>query len=313
MKQAIIFTRDIETTKELITKTNEIYKDKKIKVAAIIFKEEEAKEISNYGADEIYLIENLNKKPNKIVTETLAELIKSKETALIIMESTKDNREIAARLAAKINAGYITDCINFKLDKDDKIIGERYVYASKAIEKIKIQTKTAILTIPKRTFKAEPQYKKEGKVIKINIKEVQPEIEILEIKKKRLEGIPLESAERLVVIGRGVKKKEDCNKIIEFAKELKAQVSCSRPIAADLKWFNEWVGLSGHKVNPKLYVGVGVSGAIQHLAGIQGSKIIVAVNKDPEAPIFQAADYGILGDLYQIIPKIIEEIKNIRK
>jgi electron transfer flavoprotein alpha subunit len=90
-------------------------------------------------------------------------------------------------------------------------------------------------------------------------------------------------------------------------------VGCTRPVAADLKWFTEWVGLSGHMVKPKLYIGVGVSGAIQHIAGIKDSKIVVAVNNDPNAPIFNACDYGIVGDLYEVLPELIREIKALKE
>ncbi|MFX1598811.1 MAG: electron transfer flavoprotein subunit alpha/FixB family protein, partial [Promethearchaeota archaeon] len=118
-------------------------------------------------------------------------------------------------------------------------------------------------------------------------------------------------AKIVVSAGRGFKKKEDLELIRELATLLEGEVGSSRPLAADLKWLSEdhWVGLSGHKVKPDLYIAIGISGQIQHLAGMRDSKIIVAINSDEEAPILSVADYGLVANLYQAIPKLIEAIK----
>ena len=122
----------------------------------------------------------------------------------------------------------------------------------------------------------------------------------------------LQDAEIIVSCGRGFKNKEDIKLIEELAEVLKGRtVGCSRPISADLKWLSEdhWIGLSGHKVKPKLYIACGISGQIQHIAGMRDSGIIVAINKDPEALIFKSADYGIVGDLYEVLPKLTNAVK----
>ncbi|MGB9779108.1 MAG: electron transfer flavoprotein subunit alpha/FixB family protein, partial [Candidatus Bathyarchaeales archaeon] len=109
--------------------------------------------------------------------------------------------------------------------------------------------------------------------------------------------------------GRGLEKKEDTTLLEELAQILNGQVGNTRPLAEDRKWFTEWVGLSGHKVKPKLYIACGISGVIQHVAGIRDAKVIVAINKDENAPIFEVADYGVVGDLYQILPALKETLK----
>jgi len=113
----------------------------------------------------------------------------------------------------------------------------------------------------------------------------------------------------LVCCGRGLEKKDDMKLLQELAEVLGGQVGCSRPLVEDRKWFSEWIGLSGHKVKPKLYVACGISGVIQHVAGIRDSKVIVAINRDPEAPIFEIADYGVVGNLYEVLPALKEALQ----
>ncbi len=137
---------------------------------------------------------------------------------------------------------------------------------------------------------------------------------IIKVQEMKTAGVNVEDAEIIVSCGRGLKDKNDIKMIQELADVLKGKtVGCSRPLAADLKWLPEehWIGLSGHKVKPKLYIAAGISGQIQHIAGMRDSGIIVAINKDPEAPIFELADFGIVGDIFTILPELISEIKKV--
>jgi electron transfer flavoprotein alpha subunit len=133
--------------------------------------------------------------------------------------------------------------------------------------------------------------------------------EVVDTKPLEMSNVRIEEAEVIVSCGRGLEKKKDRTLLDELAEVLCGQVGCSRPLAEDRKWFSEWVGLSGHKVKPKLYIACGISGVIQHVAGIRDAKVIVAINKDEQAPIFEIADYGVVGDLYQILPALEEAIK----
>jgi electron transfer flavoprotein alpha subunit len=139
-------------------------------------------------------------------------------------------------------------------------------------------------------------------------------LKIAAVEEKSRGAVRLEEADIIVSVGRGFKKKEDIQMAFELAKVLGGQVGCSRPIAADLKWLPEehWVGLSGKKVKPKLYLAVGISGQPQHIAGILDSRIIAAINNDPSAPIFQNADYGVVEDLYKIVPILINKISKLK-
>lgn len=261
----------------------------------------------DYGIDKLHIMKDLK---SIYEAEAIIEKVaKEFDSKLIILESNKNNKEMAARIASKLNAGYIADCIDLKLDADGNIIASRMTYAFKAIETIKSTSKVTVMTMPRRFVKPEAKWKVKCEIVY----EVAPKIEakttIIDVKKKELGAVPLETAEIIVSCGRGFKRKEDIKLAEELANLLGGIVACSRPLAADLKWFNEWVGLSGHKVSPRLYFAIGISGAMQHLAGIQGAKIVVAVNKDAEAPMIKSADYGVVADLYEFIPKLIEKLK----
>jgi electron transfer flavoprotein alpha subunit len=144
-----------------------------------------------------------------------------------------------------------------------------------------------------------------------NVRE--PRTETVETRPTQASSVRIEEAEVIISCGRGLEKKEDKALLEELAKPLCGQVGCSRPLAEDRKWFSEWVGLSGHKVKPKLYIACGISGVIQHVAGIRDAKIIVAINKDPEAPIFEIADYAVVGNLYEVLPALTEAIRKRRR
>jgi electron transfer flavoprotein alpha subunit len=151
-----------------------------------------------------------------------------------------------------------------------------------------------------------------GEVVKQAVQVPVSASRIVKVQERKSEGVNVEDAEIIVSCGRGLKKKEDIRLVSELADALKGRtVGCSRPIAADLKWLSEdhWIGLSGHKVKPKLYVACGISGQIQHIAGMRDSGVVVAINKDPEALIFKSADYGIVGDLYEVLPRLTSAIK----
>jgi len=307
MKNVIIFSESYEALIEISTKIREVMGREAV-ISAVTTSEANIKgDLGGYGINKVYIVEGLRSIEDAV--NIIREMHEREKSKLVVFESNKFNREVAVKVAVKIEAGYIADCIDFKLDLDGKVIGRRMIYASKAIESIKILSDTAVMTMPRRITEAKGQWDFKCEIIREKVKPVEPKILLMDVKKKELSAVPLESAEVIVAVGRGVRRREDCKMIEDLAKILGGIVSCSRPVAADLKWFNEWIGLSGHKVSPKLYIAVGISGAIQHLAGIQNAKIVVAINKDSEAPLIKSADYGVVADLYEFIPKLIEKLK----
>ena len=313
----LVYSDNKKLTVEMIGKAVEIAKEQKKKVTAVVIgkpDENLAKEYISYGADQVFVVEtNLESFKAEEYADILVNVVKETSIETILIGSNKNGKELSARLGGKLNAGCVVDSNNIYV-KNNKLIAERIVYSGNAIAVEQFNSKPAIVTIPSKAF--DPLKKddsRKGEIVKKKIDIEKSPSKIIKVQDMKTEGVNVEDAEIIVSCGRGFKKKEDIKLVEELADVIKGKtVGCSRPIAADLKWLSEdhWIGLSGHKVKPKLYIAAGISGQIQHIAGMRDSGIIVAINKDPEALIFKSADYGIVGDLYEVIPKLTEAIKS---
>jgi electron transfer flavoprotein alpha subunit len=312
----LVYSDNKKITFEMLSKATEIAKEQSKKVtAAIIGKSDEnlAKEYISYGADQVFIAESdFESFKAEEYSDIFAKIVKEIGAATILIGSNKNGKELSARLGGKLNAGCVVDSNNIYV-KNNKLMAERVVYSGNAIAIEKFNTTPAIVTIPSKAF--DPLKKDEsrkGEIIKKKLESEKSTSKILKVQEMKSEGVNVEDAEIIVSCGRGFKNKDDIKLVQELANILKGKtVGCSRPIAADLKWLSEdhWIGLSGHKVKPKLYIAAGISGQIQHIAGMRDSGIIVAINKDPEALIFKSADYGIVGDLYEVLPKLTDAVK----
>jgi electron transfer flavoprotein alpha subunit len=301
---------------ELLNKGREISDGLGKKLTAVIIgksDESTAKDYISYGADIVHIAEtNLDSFKAEEYTDILKKIIDETGSETILIGSNKNGKELASRLAGKLDSGCVIDCMNLYI-KNKKLTVERVVYSGNAIAVEEFNSKPEIVTIPSKVFDPlEKDSKRKGEITKKKYDAEKHNSKILNVQKMKTGGVNVEDAEIIVSCGRGIKNKEDIKMVEELADVIKGRtVGCSRPIAADLKWLPEdhWIGLSGHKVKPKLYIAAGISGQIQHIAGMRDSGVIVAINKDPEALIFKSADYGIVGDIYEVLPKLTNAIK----
>lgn len=300
------FSEDAETAFEILTKGREIADAVKSELAVIAF-ERYGKEDTYiaYGADKVYFIDS--EPQADLVVECISSLINQYKPKTLLIGGTRLGREIAPRIAQRLGVGCATDCIAFSLEQEHLIV-RRFVLGGRFIATQRFLREPRIVTVPPGRFEKKFDKDRKGEIIKTSLQPVVPKVQVLEIKGKTPQELRIEEADIIVSVGRGLKKKEDLKLIASLAEILGGAVGCSRSVAADLKWLPEehWVGLSGHKVKPKLYIAIGISGQGQHIAGIRDAKTIIAINNDPNAPIFKACDYGIVGDLYEIVPKLIE-------
>jgi electron transfer flavoprotein alpha subunit len=272
-----------------------------------------------HGADKIISLEDplLNAFQVDTYTDALTELINQYKPDVLLIGATRNGLEFAPRLAERLKTGCVTEATGLTLDAEKRfLLMDRVAWGGNVVETQISRAKPQIATIPKGLFSALPaDPSRKGEIIKLQPKIKPPSTKLLETKPKTTKGVKLTDAQVIVAFGRGVRKKEDIAIIEHFAKTVNAAIGCSRPIAEDLGWLPEeqYIGLSGQKVSPKLYFAFGISGQIQHLTGIRSSRIIVAINNDPKAPIFEFSDYGLVADLYEAIPALTNAIKQLSK
>jgi len=272
-------------------------------------------EISKFGPDFIILVQHnalADYSPDGY-RDAFLEAINQERPKVILAAGTAMGKDIAPRIAAKIDAGLATDCLAIEVS-DDAMIATRPVFAGKVLQKLKITSSTKIATLKPNTFKAEqvsahaPSFRKITPQIDPSPwRAVLKSIQEPEVKKQ-----DVSEASIIVSGGRGMKGPEGYKILEDLAATLGGTVGASRA-AVDAGWRShaDQVGQTGKIISPNLYIACGISGAVQHQVGMVNSKIIVAINKDPEAPIFKFADYGIVGDLFEIIPALTKEVKKL--
>jgi len=274
---------------------------------------ENAESIGNHGISKVvhYKNEQLLNYSSSAYAEILADHFNTSGSDILIISNTSLGKDIAPFVSVKAEAGLLMDCLKLSVNSNE-IIASRPVYAGKSIIECKITSAKKIFTLRPNVFGlGEP----ESLQADVEVKEVEnPNLKTKVIEIKKSEG-KLDVAEAEVIIsgGRGMKGPENFSMIEDLAGVLGGAVGASRAVV-DAGWrpHGEQVGQTGKTVSPNLYIAVGISGAIQHLAGMSSAKYIVAINKDKDAPIFSIADYGIAGDLFEVLPALTEEIKKIK-
>ncbi|MEL4024267.1 electron transfer flavoprotein subunit alpha/FixB family protein [Lysinibacillus endophyticus] len=270
--------------------------------------------LQQYGADTIYLVDNpkLDQYTPSAYLQAMSELIQTIKPDAIIMGHTAAGKDLAPRLAARLGIGLVSDVTDLAIENDE-IVFTRPIYSGKAFQKKKSTSQIVFATIrPNNIPILEEDQTKVANIVSHSIDITDLRTVIKEVVKKASTGVDLSEAKIIVSGGRGVKSADGFDVLKELADVLGAGVGASRG-ACDAGFcdYSMQIGQTGKVVTPDLYIACGISGAIQHLAGMSNSKIIVAINKDPEAPIFKVADYGIVGDLFEVVPLLTEEFKKV--
>ncbi len=268
--------------------------------------------LGKYGVKKILHANNevLNNFDAQSYTKAIAQAVEASAATVVVFAGNADGKAIAPRLSARLKAGLVAGAVALP-DTSNGFIVKKNVFSGKAFAKISLSTAVKIITVSPNAYKIVAD---EGtaEVVAFNPAVDAPKVKVTAINKVTGE-VPLSEAEVVVSGGRGLKGPENWGMIEELAHLLHAATACSRPVA-DIGWrpHHEHVGQTGLAIAPNLYIAIGISGAIQHLAGVNRSKVIVVINKDAEAPFFKAADYGIVGDAFEVVPKIIEAVKQLK-
>jgi len=273
-----------------------------------------AAEMGQYGAAKVYVADSgdLAEYNGDAYANAAAKVIEDAKPGIVLVGASVQGKDLAPRLSAKLGAGLASDCTELDV-ADGKLTVKRPIYAGKAFASITFKTDMQIASVrPNVLTLGEADSGASAEVAKVDAAVGEVKSKVLKTEKTAGDKIELTEAEVIVSGGRGMKGPENYNILEELASVLGAAVGASRA-AVDAGWrpHTDQVGQTGKTVNPNLYIAAGISGAIQHLAGMSSSKCIVAINKDPEAPIFKVADYGIVGDLFKVVPIMTEEMKKV--
>ena len=283
--------------------------------AAVIFTDDPSAyvdELSNYGVKEIIHISGLQEKDSRpeIWAQQLTEIIRGQGLADFIGTHSAQGKDLLPRVAAHLEAPLATDCLGIDFENG---VATKPIYAGKVTARVKLTGQHRLFTLrPNTITPAEAGQNSPPEIKNVSATPATPLSEIKEIVKSAAGRIDLTEAQIIVSGGRGIKSQENFKILEQMADCLGAAVGASRA-AVDSGYATQdiQVGQTGKTVNPVLYIACGISGAIQHFAGMKTSKVIIAINKDPEAPIFKKADFGIVGDLFEVVPVLTEELKKV--
>jgi electron transfer flavoprotein alpha subunit len=269
-----------------------------------------AEDAGRYGAKKLYTA-NLGDYNTETYTAALAQVCKDVQPAVVLFGGTSNGRDLAPRLAARLDVGVASDVDQLKW-KDGKLRARRPVYSGKAFATVEITSTPAIATTRPNAFPAEEAGGGAAEVVEISVAG-DSKTKLVDTKIPEAGEMTIAEADIIVSGGRGLKEAQNFSHVRDLAHAIGGAVGASRA-TVDAGWIDHQhqVGQTGRVVSPNLYIAAGISGAIQHLAGMSSSKHIVAINKDPEAPIFRIADLGVVGDLFQVLPALTEEVKKAK-
>ena len=267
-----------------------------------------------YGADKIHALggEGLELYQPDVYTSAIVDVFSNGDHSAVVIAATAMGKDLAPRIAGRLDCPLAADVI--AVDGGDEIVVTRSLYAGKVLAKIKVVASKVVISVRPNVFTA-TENAKAGTVETGSVPEVERRANTAEIKAPESARLDVAEAPVVVAGGRGLKEAENFKLLEELAEAFgDAAIGASRAVV-DAGWrpHADQVGQTGKTVSPPLYIAIGISGAIQHLAGMRTSQVIVAINKDPDAPIFKVADYGIVGDLFEVVPKLTEEVRKIRE
>ena len=281
-------------------------------VTAVSINADDPNELGNYGVDKVLNVSNNNLKDFNagLYASVIKQAYEKESSNLAVLSSSSNAKYLGSLLSVKINAGYITNVIEIPKQFDPLTV-KRNSFTNKAFEYAKVNSKHSLLAISKNSHGV-IENKTNVQIETFEVSLASSEINVKSTEKAS-NKVTIADAEIVVSGGRGLKGPENWGMIEELADVLGAATACSKPVS-DLGWrpHSEHVGQTGKLVSSNLYIAIGISGAIQHLAGINSSKVKVVINTDSEAPFFKAADYGIVGDAFEVVPKLIEGLKTFK-
>jgi electron transfer flavoprotein alpha subunit len=312
--------RPREASLELLAAAHRLKELLQEDITAVILGKEvsESKLLAAYGAEKVIVAEHdlLEHYTSDAYTKVLSKIVLDNKPSVVLYPATPNCRDLASKMAARLKTGLAADCTDLKVNENKQLVQIRPDFGGKDLSEILTKTRPQMVTVRPGAFKKLEPKSSKAKVQKVKV-ELKPEdirVRILNIKKARVEGSDdLLKSPIVASAGMGFGSKENMQIFEEFVKTIGASQGASRPVV-ERGWLarDRQVGQSGKTVAPKLYFAIGISGSVQHRVGMENSEFIVAINSDPDAPIFKFCNFGIVGDLFKVLPLITEEVRKIK-
>ena len=309
MAGIFVFSEENAVARQLLTAGLELKAAMQLPLSVITTDAGEADAFIHLGAEKVFVLKAPGAWPEGLA-KVVADVAGREQASVLLVGGTLRGKDIAGKVAALLKAGLVSDAQKLKF-ANGSLETTRLLYAGLALCEDTVAL-PAVVTVPPHTFaEPAPSAARQGVVQAV---EAAPDtrVTISNVHPIKSEGVDITTASKLVSVGRAFLRKEDLGLAGDLAKAIGAEISCTRGVAEDYHWLpiERYIGISGQKVKPDLYLAVGISGQVQHIVGIRESKFIAAVNSDERAPIFEASDYGIVGDMYEVLPLLTKALKH---
>jgi len=309
----LCFSVEEECWAELLTVSAQFARDLNASLALVVLasgEKEDYARFGGFGADYVYLVQDSQFDPHNPLAcaDALVHVVGQTESVLVIVSGTKQSLEVAARASQRLGVVCVNDLL--AVEKGAGGLRLRSLILSGRGEAVYIVSGgMAFATVAPRYLQPESQSDKQAEVVELALDLPPNPLEVIDVRSREVFDSGLERAEVVVDFGQGVKQKDDIEMIQRLANLMHGRVGCSRPIASEREWMPEFIGLSGRRISPRLCLMVGVSGAIQHMIGLCDAEVIAAINNDPNAAVFRQVDYGLIADLYEVVPALINKLE----
>jgi len=314
MTAILVYSEQTDTALELLSAARGLAPQLGLTVSAAALGADTASSaavLAAHGAAPVYACADtaLEGLDTGVVAQALAHIVEQASASVVLLGSTRRGRELAGRLAQRLGAGCVTDAVSLAVE-DGALVAGRYNLGGATVQRESITSALRVIAVMPKIFEAGEPGGAAGEVVAVAPALPAPAVRLVERKPKEGESVDLAAAARIVGVGRGLAKRDDVPLGRDLAAALGAELACTKSLA-DFGWLPEdrIVGLSGAKTAPDVYLAVGISGQVQHTVGVAQARLIVAVNQDKDAPIFALADYGLVGDLYQVVPALVERLR----
>jgi electron transfer flavoprotein alpha subunit len=298
-----VYSDDTLIVGELINKVRTLSKD----VYALAFSADSAEEIKTYGANEVYYLKG-NSPIVENYSDALAIFLKRNDAELFVVGSTARGRDLAAQVSGHLGCAMISDAQSLDRNENGDILYERMTYGGAVVQSIVVEG-LGVATVPAGKFDAMEDVASEITTIEVPADE---RVRLVSSDRMVTEGVDLALADKVVCVGLGMDKEEDLQMAEDLASVIGAELGCTRGVAEERHWLpvERYIGISGETVKPSLFISMGVSGQVQHTVGVRDAKIMVAVDTNEKAPIFNTSDYGIVGSMYEIVPLLTKALSS---